>query len=896
MENGQGKKWLAFISYSHVDIKWAEWLQQKLEFYKLPNFVAEEYPEKPKWIRPIFRDVTDLEVGVLPEKITEALQDSQFLIVICSPRSAVSKWVNMEVSTFIELGKERKIIPFVVDGETDATKVENECLPPALRSLRDRKELYGCNVKELSRDYAAVKVVAAMLELRVDQLWQRYLEAEEKEKQRLIEERNHLLRVQSHYLAERSFYLSENGDTDVAKLIALEALPKCLEEPDRPYVREAEAALRYACLTYNRALSGHTEEINSIVYSSDGQHLVSSSFNETIVWDVHSGRQLESFKETETFFSPDGECFLLTRSYHNVEVWSYYPRKLISRIGDVLALNNNKYFNYGHKELSCSGVSFSCDHKYVIVSVNCSSGDSIVNNQYSLKIFDTCTGKIIRTIETEGMFVLSPVISPDKRFVAATNEKEINVWDFETGELLWNLTGHTARISGLTFSPDSSLLASCSLYDEQSIKLWDMATGELERTLTGHEDNIYSVHFNSDGDFLISASHDGTVRLWNIADDSCTTYEIGSSAFRDAVLSPDGKSIVAGGLERQLNVIFLNYGSQYVMVGGRPYFIENGKKAITLCQNSFAFYDTASGKLIDMKDITKEGMIITLSHDGKYVVTSHYLQDGSKEWMLRDIDSYSRLRTLDRGHCIQSVDFSPIENIYVIVEDSIMIVDTETGHVLRSLINPDNRSVVFSEGPYYGQRVLSGEAHFSKDGRYVFFDYYSIIDIWDVQQGVLVWTYSQSIMGVKNFCYDIYPESMLFAAKDGGNIKIWDIRKNELIHDIYAHVEDIMSLAFSPDGRWLVSAGMDKNIRIWDVETGELFFGLNSLPYYGFEGENFELDKVMFSPDGHQIFCSSGITTVVWAFPLLQQLIDETRELYKDRPLTPGERRKFYLE
>lgn len=71
MESNQEKQWLAFISYSHTDIKWAEWLQHKLEFYKLPNYVAEEYPEKPKRLRPIFRDVTDLEVGVLPEKITE---------------------------------------------------------------------------------------------------------------------------------------------------------------------------------------------------------------------------------------------------------------------------------------------------------------------------------------------------------------------------------------------------------------------------------------------------------------------------------------------------------------------------------------------------------------------------------------------------------------------------------------------------------------------------------------------------------------------------------------------------------------------------------------------------------------------------------------------------------
>ena len=68
-------EYMAFISYSRSDEKWAKWLQYKLEHYILPSSVIVHNPEKPINLRPIFRDKTDLRPGILSERITEA-QDS----------------------------------------------------------------------------------------------------------------------------------------------------------------------------------------------------------------------------------------------------------------------------------------------------------------------------------------------------------------------------------------------------------------------------------------------------------------------------------------------------------------------------------------------------------------------------------------------------------------------------------------------------------------------------------------------------------------------------------------------------------------------------------------------------------------------------------------------------
>ena len=79
----------AFISYSHKDEKWAKWLQQKLEHYRLPTVIRKESGKVlPKRIAPVFLDATDLTVGKLNDNLHRELENSRFLIVTCSPNSA----------------------------------------------------------------------------------------------------------------------------------------------------------------------------------------------------------------------------------------------------------------------------------------------------------------------------------------------------------------------------------------------------------------------------------------------------------------------------------------------------------------------------------------------------------------------------------------------------------------------------------------------------------------------------------------------------------------------------------------------------------------------------------------------------------------------------------------
>ena len=168
------KEYFAFISYQHQDENWAKWLQIKLENYKLPSAIRERRPGCPQYIRPVFRDGTDLSGGVLINQLQLELLRSKYLIVICSPNATKSKWVNEEIQTIIDDGRQEQIIPFIIKGIPYAEKTTDECFPKALRDIPKEKELLGINVQEVGKNMALVRLIATILGVRFDELWQRH--------------------------------------------------------------------------------------------------------------------------------------------------------------------------------------------------------------------------------------------------------------------------------------------------------------------------------------------------------------------------------------------------------------------------------------------------------------------------------------------------------------------------------------------------------------------------------------------------------------------------------------------------------------------------------------------------------------------------------------------------
>ena len=183
MNNEQQQyKYFAFISYNSNDAKEAFRLQRKLEHYSLPADIAKKHSYKKRPVDPVFFAETDILPGNLNPELESRLESSRYLIVVCSPRSAQSKWVGKEIEYFISLGRKERILLFIVDGIPGSGNPETECFHPVIQEHLTMDYL-GANIHEASvaipkrlwRERAYTQIVSKMLGLDFDDLWQRHL-------------------------------------------------------------------------------------------------------------------------------------------------------------------------------------------------------------------------------------------------------------------------------------------------------------------------------------------------------------------------------------------------------------------------------------------------------------------------------------------------------------------------------------------------------------------------------------------------------------------------------------------------------------------------------------------------------------------------------------------------
>ena len=170
-----------------------DWLHRALENYRVPKqLTGEETPDgiRPSRLFPIFRDREELPVSAqLGSPINEALTQSRCLIVICSPDSAKSLWVNEEVKFFKRLGREDRVLALIVAGEPNASenkpgfKAEEECFPETLRyRISSQGDILPVRIEPLAGDAregkdgkmnAKLKLLAGLLNVNFDALRQR---------------------------------------------------------------------------------------------------------------------------------------------------------------------------------------------------------------------------------------------------------------------------------------------------------------------------------------------------------------------------------------------------------------------------------------------------------------------------------------------------------------------------------------------------------------------------------------------------------------------------------------------------------------------------------------------------------------------------------------------------
>jgi WD40 repeat protein/serine/threonine protein kinase len=591
-------------------------------------------------------------------------------------------------------------------------------------------------------------------------------------------------------------------------------------------------------------LKGHTGGVGNVVYSPDGKHLASFSFDDNTVkvWDAQTGQQLLSLPDrymvTSVAYSPDGKHLATSSLPGVVKVWDAQTGQEIRTLQKI------------SKE-PVRWIAFSPDNK-------CLAGTTDFQGVGDVKVWDAQTGEVLLTLRGQTGSPRRVAYSPVGKRLASSG-KDVKLWDAETGKELLTLQGHTGPVGSVAFSPDGKRLASGG----NDVKVWDAETGKELLTVQGHTGPVRSVAFSPDGKRLASASRDRTVKVWDVQTGRELFTLKGHSGYVNGVsFSPDGKRLATASQDTTVKVWDAQGGQEPRTLLGQGRVLNvavslDGKRLATVRlvrepgkgpAKEVKVLDPQTGEaLLTLHRPSNTVWCVALSPDGKRLATGGVKEIGGgvKVW---DAQTGKELLPLKGDtRAITSVCFSPDGKrlASTSVDQTVKVWDAQTGEELLSLQGGGSH-MTFSPD---GTRLASASSDLSD----------KTVTVFDAQTGKKLQTLPHPYTPL-SVAYS--PDGKRLATAGSAGMKVWDAETGKETLTLKGHAGFVSSVAYSPDGKRLASASEDKTVKVWDAQTGRELLTL--------KGHSGSVIGVVFTTDGHRLVSGAQDgTLIIWdATPL----------------------------
>ncbi len=651
------------------------------------------------------------------------------------------------------------------------------------------------------------------------------------------------------FVAEKSMALTDDGDSYSGRILALELL---LNKSERSiYLPEAEAALRHACNQRSAIIKGHTGYVDEVHFSNDDNLILSCSSEDSTVklWDAISGLCIKQFSRREDNINLVSASFI--RHDSSIITYSDNGKSFIWDIetGKVI------------EEIDGFCQSISTDNKYLLVYTN-----------DKWEVWNAETLEHEKEIDASKWYPL--IWYPDNQWLlvlSQTSKNEfyrVNISTEESVSLFYD--DLEAQIFCVEIAPMGDQIAIGYRYKDDRpgyVIIRDAKSGELLHTLRGGQ-GLNGIAYSPDGKKIAVTSMDGLVRLWD-ADNGAIINVLSGHTFASAspCFSHDGNCLMTSSADHTIRIFDVSN------------YINNTNDVI-------GKHDNVSS--------------ISCHPDGKLLLVAYY-----DSLCVYDAIEKLWIKTLQKDSVTYEAVFSPKGDMVAVrYRNSVGVLNLSTG--TWPLTIPGNNQFAFNHD---GTKLVT-----SCRGD-------STIYIWNVHAGnridnipwshrisqivfignddrVLVESLDGIISNLDGKHYHLLnfwkaPVSLMKHSGDGkfvltknnDEVFVWETETGDCLNTL-RHNSSVKAFAFSHDGRYIVTTTHDLMVNIWSRESGVRLFSTKLHQY----------SDVQFCPDNNHVVLMNQREVRILDFPPLHELIDQTRERFKDRPLTPEERRMYYLE
>jgi RNA polymerase sigma factor (sigma-70 family) len=342
-------------------------------------------------------------------------------------------------------------------------------------------------------------------------------------------------------------------------------------------------------LQERKVLLGHTAKVIAIAFFKDGQSVITAGQDNTaIVWDINTGKERFRLAGHQAAIeavavSPDDKLVATASWDQTLRVWDTETGEAVAifqaekgnAFYAVAFSPDGKYFAAGGRD----GIISLWDagtfepagslekHKGPIWSLAFSRDGVLASGSAdrTAKLWHLKSGKRPKDLVTSwsaSRLILAAAYAPDGAVIAvATTDKTIHIRDAKSGDIIKVLHGHSAQVNSLAFSPDGKMLASGS--DDFTVKVWDWSAGEEITTMNGHEGAVHALTFLAEGKQLASAADDKTIRVWDVGTGTEEFALVGHEAPLHAlVVSADDRMLASGGADRTIKIWDLQHRTE----------------------------------------------------------------------------------------------------------------------------------------------------------------------------------------------------------------------------------------------------------------------------------------------------------------------------------------------